>query len=313
MSLNPALAHLIATKLEHTRAPQWQLPIAEVREAFRKLWTPAIAGTPVPLHRISDMTIPGANADVPARLYAPDNAQPCSTLLYFHGGGYVKGGIEESDTFCRNLARVTRHGVLSIGYRLAPEHPFPAALDDAVAATLWAGTHAHELGGIPGSVAVCGESAGGNLAAVTCLRLRSHADVAIRHQVLLQPVLDFTLSFPSIAMSPTECLVPREDLAWYYRTYRDDRCDARDPSVSPLHAADLSGLPPTLIIAAEYDTLRDEAEAYAQRLMRAGVATRYICAPGMVHGFLQMRGIVSEADNAVMAIAEALAGSRPGV
>ncbi len=199
-------------------------------------------------------------------------------MLYFHGGGYVKGGIEESDAFCRNLAKVTRHLVLSIDYRLAPEHPFPAALDDAVAATLWAGTHAHDLGGASGPVVVCGESAGGNLAAVACLRLRANPGVAIRHQVLLQPVIDFTLSFPSIAMPATECLVPREDLAWYYRTYSGDRCDPRDPRVSPIFAESHAGLPPALIIAAEYDTLRDEAEAYAQRLKAGGVATRYICA-----------------------------------
>ena len=196
--------------------------------------------------------------------------------------------------------------MLSIDYRLAPEHRFPAALDDAVAATIWAGTHAVDLGGAPGPIVVCGESAGGNLAAVTCLRLRSDPRVAIRYQVLLQPVVDFTLSFPSIAMPSDECLVPREDLAWYYRTYCSDQCDPSDPRVSPIYAEDLSGLPPALIIAAEYDTLRDEAEAYAERLKSAGVATRYICADGMVHGFLQMRGIVPDAQMATEEIARAL-------
>ena len=128
---------------------------------------------------------------------------------------------------------------------------------------------------------------------------------SIRYQVLLQPVVDFTLSFPSIAMPSTECLVPREDLAWYYRTYRSDQCDPRDPRVSPIYAQDLSGLPPALIIAAEYDTLRDEAEAYAERLKAAGVVTHYICADGMVHGFLQMRGIVPDAELATGQIARA--------
>ena len=189
----------------------------------------------------------------------------------------MKGGIEESDAFCRNLAHVTRHMVVSIDYRLAPEHCFPAALDDAVASTIWAGTHAADLGGAPAPIVVCGESAGGNLAAVTCLRSRSNPHVTIRYQVLLQPVVDFTLSFPSIAMPSTECLVPREDLAWYYRTYSNDQCDPRDPRVSPIYAEDLSGLPPALIIAAQFDTLRDEAQAYAERLRSAGVATRYIC------------------------------------
>jgi acetyl esterase len=306
MALNAALKQLIETKLAHTQKPQWELPIADVRQAFRNLWTPAMTGQPVSLRRIEDVTIPGADSPIPARVYAPDGSGPCPIMLYFHGGGYVKGGIEESDAFCRNLAYVTRHIVLSIDYRLAPEHPFPAALDDAVAATIWAGTHAVGVGGAPGPVVVCGESAGGNLAAVTCLCLRSNPHVAIRYQVLLQPVIDFTLSFPSMAMLPTECLVPRADLAWYYKTYRSDRCDAKDSRVSPIYAEDLSGLPPALIITAEYDTLRDEAEAYAQRLKTAGVATRYICTEGMVHGFLQMRGLVPDAQIATEEIARAL-------
>ncbi len=145
---------------------------------------------------------------------------------------------------------------------------------------MWAGAHAVELGSAPGPVVVCGESAGGNLAAVTCLRLKSDRRVAIRYQVLLQPVVDFTLSFPSIAMSPTECLVPRDDLAWYYRTYCGNRCDPKDPSVSPIFAADLSDLPPALIITAEFDTLRDEGEAYAKRLQTAGVRDALHVLPG---------------------------------
>ncbi len=306
MALNGALKQLIETKLAHTHEPQWALPITEVRQAFRNLWTPAITGEPVSIRRIEDVTIPGVDAPIPTRVYTPDSPDSCPVILYFHGGGYVKGGIEESDAFCRNLARVTRHMVLSIDYRLAPEHRCPAALDDAIAAATWARTHAVDVGGAPGPIVVCGESAGGNLAAVTCLHLRSNPQAMIRYQVLLQPVVDFTLSFPSIAMPFTECLVPREDLAWYYRTYCGDQCDPSDPRVSPIYAQDLSGLPPALIIAAEYDTLRDEAEAYAERLEAAGVATRYICAEGMVHGFLQMRGIVPDAQIATEEIARAL-------
>jgi len=306
MALNSALKQLIDTKLAHARAPQWELPIAEVRAAFRNLWTPAITGETVSLPRIEDVSIPSADARIPARLYAAEGPKRAPVILYLHGGGYVKGGIEESDAFCRNLARVTGHGVLSIDYRLAPEHPFPAALDDALTAVVWAGGHAGELGGLASSLIVCGESAGGNLATVACLLLRSDPRVAICHQVLLQPVVDFTLSFPSIAMPPTECLVPRDDLAWYYRTYCGNQCAPKDPRVSPLYAPDLSGLPPALIVAAEYDTLRDEAAAYAERLSAAGVATRYLCVNGMVHGFLQMRGLVTEAQTATEEIARAL-------
>lgn len=306
MALNAALKQLIETKLAHTHKPQWELPIADVRGAFRNLWTPAMTGERISLPRIQDLTIPGADAAMPARVYAPGVAQAYPLIVYLHGGGYVKGGIEESDAFCRNLAHVTRHIVLSLDYRLAPEHPFPAALDDAMTATTWAATHVAELGGTPGPVVVCGESAGGNLAAVSCLQLRGKPQVKIRYQVLLQPVLDFTLSFPSIAMPETECLVPRADLAWYYRTYRNDRCDPKDPRVSPIYAQDLAGLPPALIIAAEYDTLRDEAKAYAERLESAGVSTRYICAAGMIHGFLQMRGLVPDAQSTIEEIARVL-------
>jgi acetyl esterase len=306
MALNPALKQLIESKLAHTHAPQSALPIAEVRRAFRSLWTPAITGEPASIGRIEDVTIATVDTPIPARVYAPDGPDRPPIMLYFHGGGYVKGGIEESDAFCRSLARVTRHLVLSIDYRLAPEHRFPAALDDAVAATVWAGAHAQELGGASGAVVVCGESAGGNLAAVTCLRLRSDPRVVIRYQVLLQPVVDCTLSFPSIALPPTECLVPRDDLAWYYETYCADRCEPTDSRVSPLYAADLSGLPAALIIAAEYDTLRDESKAYAERLETAGVAVRYTCYAGMVHGFLQMRGLVPDAQRAIEEIARAL-------
>lgn len=306
MALNPALRRLIETKLAHSHAPQWALPIAEVRQAFRNLWTPALIGEPVSIRRVDDLMISSAAARIPARAYTPDGQDRIPIMVYFHGGGYVKGGIEESDAFCRNLAQTARHLVLSIDYRLAPEHPFPAALDDAIAATAWAATHAAELGAEAGPVVVCGESAGGNLAAVTCLHLRSDPRVWIRYQVLLQPVVDFTLSFPSIAMPPSECLVPCEDLAWYYRTYCANRCEPKDPRVSPIFAEDLSGLPPALMIAAEYDTLRDEAQAYAKRLETAGVATRYTCYPGMVHGFLQMRGLVPDAQTAIDEIARAV-------
>jgi acetyl esterase len=306
MAMHPALQHLIETKLAHTRAPQWMLPIAEVRQSFRALWTPAMTGTPLPVDRIDDVSIPAGDATIPARVYAPERGQAYPILMYLHGGGYVKGGLDESDTFCRNLSRLARHMVVSVDYRLAPEHPFPAALDDAIAATAWACTHSADLGAAPGPVVICGESAGGNLAAVTCLHARSDSRIAVRYQVLLQPVVDFALTFPSIAMKPTECLVPREDLAWYYQTYAGDSHDMKDPRVSPLYATDLSGLPPALVIAAEYDTLRDEAEAYAERLKAANVPTLYSCYPGMIHGFLQMGGLVADARAALTEIARAV-------
>jgi acetyl esterase len=306
MPLDPALGELISAKLAHGSAPQWALPIAEVRRAFNALWTPAMTGNPPAVTRVDDIAIPGGAASIRLRVYAPATA-PRRVMLYFHGGGYVKGGIDDSDSFCRSLAVATDHLVLSVDYRLAPERPFPAALEDAYAATSWACAHAIEVGGAAGPVVVCGESAGGNLAAVTCLLARGDASVAIRFQVLLQPVVDFTLSFPSMALPAAECLVPRDDLAWYYRTYYGEELDRRSACVSPLFADDLSGLPSALIIAAEFDTLRDEAAAYAERLKASRVPVRYHCYPAMVHGFVQMGGLVSQAGEALHEIAQAVA------
>ncbi len=306
MALHPALQHLIETKLALARPPQWELPIAEVRRGFRALWTPEMTGSPLSVDRVERVSIPSGNATIPARLYVPDRRSASPILIYLHGGGYVKGGLDECDVFCRNLSSLARHTVVSVDYRLAPEHPFPAALDDAIAATAWVCAHAADFGAAPGPVVICGESAGGNLAAVTCLHARSDPRLAIRQQVLLQPVVDFAQSFPSMAMKPTECLVPRDDLAWYYRTYAGANHDMQDPRLSPLYATELSGLPSALVIAAEYDTLRDEAKAYAKRLQAASVPAVYSCYRGMIHGFMQMGGLVADARAALAEIARAV-------
>ena len=252
-----------------------------------------MTGAPVEVASIEDRTLDTGTV----RVYTPEDDGPVPVMMYFHGGGYVKGGLDETDAFCRRLARTTGNVVVSVDYRLAPEHPYPAALDDAYQCSLWAYENAEALGGTKDSFSVCGESAGGNLAAVVCLLARSDEKFEISRQVLLQPVVDFTLSFPSIDMPASECLVPREDLAWYYEEYYEG--DTRDFRVSPVFADDLSGLPPTLIITAEHDTLRDEGKAYADRLQSSGVPTKYSCYSGMIHGFLQMAGLVDEAQAAI--------------
>ncbi len=311
MTAHPALKELIDEKIANARAPQWELPIEEVRASFRTLWaSPAITGDAVEVASVQDKIIDTGLGPLKARVYVPENDGPSPLMVYFHGGGYVKGGIRETDPFCRRLARTTGNVVVSVAYRLAPEHPYPAALDDAYSATLWAYQHAEELGGTREAFNVCGESAGGNLAAVVCLLLRQSGEARVDHQVLLQPVVDFTLSFPSIGMPASECLVPREDLAWYYEQYYGSGRDKKDFRVSPIFAEDLSGLPPALIIAAEYDTLRDEARAYADRLKSSGVETRYACYDGMIHGFLQMAGLVDEAQAAVDEISRTLGDGR---
>jgi acetyl esterase len=310
--LDPRLAQLIAGKLAHATAPQWELPIAEVRAGFAKLWTPAMTGEPVGLAGVESRALPARAGNVPVRLYRPLGVTAPSLLMYCHGGGWVKGGLDEADAFCRRLAHGTGRLVVAVGYRLAPEQPFPAALDDAWDATVWAYGHAAELGGTARAFAVSGESAGGNLAAVLSRLARTRTEVSISRQVLLQPVTDLTLSFPSIAMPDSECLVPRADLDWYYRQYLGPGGDRRDPCVSPLWADDPGGSPPALIIAAEYDSLRDEAAAYADKLRAAGTEVRYSCYPGMIHGFLQMAGLVAQAQQAIEEIARFLRQDAPG-
>lgn len=297
MTLHPALRELIDDKLANTTAPQWRLPIEEVRASFRALWSPSMTGAPVEVASVEDRTLDTHAGAVPVRVFTPEADGPVPIMMYFHGGGYVKGGLDETDAFCRRLARTTGNVILSVDYRLTPEHPYPAALDDAYACSLWAYQNAGTLGGTQDSFSVCGESAGGNLAAVICLLARSDEEIEISRQILLQPVVDFTLSFPSIGMPASECLVPREDLAWYYEEYYSG--DTRDFRVSPIFADDLSGLPPALIITAEHDTLRDEGKAYADRLRASGVPAQYSCYSGMIHGFLQMAGLVDEAQQAI--------------
>jgi acetyl esterase len=301
MTLHPALRELIDEKLANTTAPQWRLPIEEVRDSFRDLWSPPLTGAPVEVASVENRALETEAGAVPVRVFTPEADGPVPIMMYFHGGGYVKGGLDETDVFCRRLARTTGYVVVSVAYRLTPEHPFPAALDDAYACSLWAYENAEALGGTNDSFSVCGESAGGNLAAVTCLLARSSGEIEIRRQVLLQPVVDFTLSFPSIGMPATECLVPRDDLAWYYEEYYSG--DTMDFRVSPIFADDLSGLPPALVITAEHDTLRDEGKAYAERLQAVSVPTQYSCYSGMIHGFLLLTGLVDEAQQAIDEIA----------
>ena len=301
MTLHPALRELVDEKLANTTAPQWRLPIEQVRSSFRAFWSPAVTGAPVEVASVENRTVDTESGPVRVRVFTPEADGRVPIMMYFHGGGYVKGGLDETDVFCRRLARTTGYIVVSVEYRLSPEHPYPAALDDAYASCLWAYENAEELGGTSDSFSVSGESAGGNLAAVTGMLARSEEKIEIRSQILLQPVVDFTLSFPSIGMPATECLVPRGDLAWYYEEYFSG--DTRDFRVSPIFAGDLSGLPPALIITAEHDTLRDEGKAYADRLQAAGVPAQYSCYDGMIHGFLLLTGLVDEAQQAIDEIA----------
>lgn len=248
--------------------------------------------------QVEDRRIPGPGGDLPVRLYRPDGPEPLPVLVYFHGGGWVVCDLETHDPTCRALANGAGSLVVSVDYRLAPEQRYPAAAEDAHAATAWTAEHAHELGADPARLAVAGDSAGGNLAAVTCLMARDRGGPPVCFQLLVYPVTDCAFGTASYRDNATDYFLTRSEMEWYWRQYLGADGDAASPYASPLRAESLADLPPALVITAEHDPLRDEGEAYARRLEDAGVdaiATRY---DGVFHGFFSLKGALPAADAA---------------
>ena len=268
----------------------------------------SMAATKADLASVEDRVAPGPAGDIPVRVYVPVGAEagPRPVLVYFHGGGWVIGSIETHDAAVRSLAARSGVTVVSVDYRLAPEHPFPAPLDDCVAAVEWVVASASELSIDPGRLAVGGDSAGGNLAAVVATRLRDTA-AAPRFQLLVYPVTDGTLSHESIEDNADGYFLTKDMMAWFWQHYVGSG-SRTDPACSPLHAptSSLEGVCPALVITAEFDPLRDEGEAYAAHLSAAGVpvtTTRY---DGVIHGFFQMGDMIPEGVQALDQAAEAL-------
>ena len=260
-----------------------------------------------PVARVEDRTLPGPAGGIPVRVYRPEAAGTPPALVYFHGGGWVMCNLDTHDGSVRKLANASGCLVVSVDYRLAPEHPFPAALEDCYAATRWVAAHARSLGARPGPLAVAGDSAGGNLAAAVALLARERGGPELALQLLVYPITDCDLDRPSYRENGEGFLLTRDATAWFWEQYVPDAAARRNPLAAPMAAEDLSGLPPACVITAEYDPLRDEAEAYAARLREAGVpvtCTRY---PGMIHGFLAYADFV---DGGRRAVAEAGAALR---
>ena len=255
----------------------------------------ATSGEAASVGKVIDRKIPGPGGEIPLRVYVPEGQGPFPMLVYFHGGGWVIGSIETHDPICRTLTNAAGCITVSVDYRLAPEHTFPAAIDDAYAATEWAAANAAELGGTGSAIAVGGDSAGGNLAAVVAQMARDRDGPALAYQVLVYPITDCAFDTPSYVADPTGYLLSKEVMAWFWDHYVPDEADRTNPLVSPLRAKDLSGLPPALLITAEFDPLRDEGEAYASRMRDAGVAVDTIRYDNMTHGFIQMGGMLEEA------------------
>jgi acetyl esterase len=235
------------------------------------------------LAAVEDRVVPG---DIPMRLYRP-TLDPQPLVVFFHGGMWTIGDLESHDRACRRLAAGAGVAVLAVDYRRAPEHPWPAAVDDATEVVRWAADHRAELAGAHEPVVVAGDSAGGNLAALACLRMRDEGGPLPDAQLLLYPNTDLTLSQPSIAEKGDGWGLPADDVAWGAEFWVPDPGQRADPRISPLYAS-LAGLPPALIVTAEHDPLRDEGDLFATRLAAAGVRVEHRCEPRMIHGFLTL-------------------------
>jgi acetyl esterase len=250
-----------------------------------------------------DRTLPGPAGTVPVRVYVAAD-EPAPVLVYFHGGGWVLGSLNTHHGVCATLAELSGCVVCSIDYRMAPEHRFPAAVEDAWAATRWLAEHPDEVGGRPGALAVGGDSAGGNLAAVCALKARDEG-LPLGLQLLVYPVLDADLDTPSYREFADGYYLTAHSMRWFWGHYMPDG-DRFQPDASPLRADDVSGVAPGLVITAGFDPLLDEGEAYAQRLERAGVPVTLSRYDGMIHGFFRMPAVIEKANDALAEASGAL-------
>ena len=252
----------------------------------------------LPLAEIVNATIPGPAGPLAVRIYRASTEPNQPVIVYFHGGGFVIGNLESHDGTCRRLCHAIGCTVVSVDYRLAPEHVFPAAVVDSYAATDWVADNAKALKIDPARIAIAGDSAGGNLAAVVALIARDRGGPAICHQLLTYPVTDMGFKSESYTTNGTGYFLTKDMMVWFGVQYVPSGHPIEDPLLSPLYAADLSKLPPATVITAEYDPLRDEGEAYAKRLEDAGVPTKLIRYDGVFHGFFSMNGAIDQADEA---------------
>ncbi|MEU1589797.1 alpha/beta hydrolase [Micromonospora sp. NPDC005710] len=289
MAVHPEVAAYRAARATAGTPPLYAQTLAEARAADLAAIR-AGAGAVEPVTEVRDELIPGPAGELPVRVYRPAGSGPLPTLLYFFGGGWTLGSIDTADGICRRLANTVPCQVITVGYRLAPEHPFPAAVHDCHAATSWIARNADEWGVDPTRLAVGGDSAGGNLAAAVTLLSRTDGP-ALAGQLLVYPNTDSS-GEPTGDDDPA--LFNSRSVAWYRTHYFADPAHATDPLASPLLADDLSGLPPALVITAELDPLCAEGQRYAERLRDAGVSTRLEHYPGMIHGFFAMPGTFTD-------------------
>lgn len=280
------------------------VPPTEARKMYQAMQTAALVE---PVHSIEDKMA----GKVPIRIFrASGERTPC--VVYYHGGGWVIGDLDTHASFCTQLANATGYTIISVDYRLAPEFPFPAPLDDCYNALCWVKENAGSVNIDAARIAVAGDSAGANLAAAVCLKAKQEGNTAIAFQLLIYPVTDFSFDTPSYTENAEGYMLTREGMHWFWNHYiGHDKALASDPLASPLKASDFSDLPPACVLTAEFDPLRDEGMAYAAALEQAGVDVTSRCFDGMIHGFFDMKDKIQGArdamDFATRALKKALA------
>ena len=306
MPLDPLVKGFLDKAAALARPKAWDMPLPMMRQSFAGMMQ-IIGPKDVPAGRVDNFTIPGLGGDIRARAYAPVAASgPLPALIYFHGGGFISGSLESHDGLCRLFAAEGGFKVIAVDYRLAPEHIYPAAVEDAWAAVHWIETNAPSLGVDAGRIAVGGDSAGGTLAAVIAQMAKEKGGVKIAFQLLMFPNTQIGGETASMHEFAVGYFLERRAIEYFYNLYAPPGVDRNAPGVSPLKAKDLSGLPPAYVMLGGYDPLHDEGLAYAEKLRAAGVKVTIADYAGLVHCFIYLQTILPQAHDAVAKAAKAV-------
>jgi acetyl esterase len=304
MPLDPQAKALLDQMAASGAPPLNALPVPEARKAMAALF--AAPGTPEPVKQVEDRVVRAPGVSLPVRMYTPEGSSPFPVLVYFHGGGWVLGDRDTHDATCRSLANGAGCMVISVDYRLAPEHKFPTAAEDCYAATQWAALNVAAFGGDPQRLAVGGDSAGGNLAAAVAQMASDRGAPTLTFQLLIYPVTNYAFDTQSYRDNADGYLLTKDSMAWFWNLYLSNDTDGQNAYASPLRGRHLQNLPPALVITAEYDPLRDEGAAYAARLREVGVAATHSDYKGMIHGFFSMPNVLDQGKKAVAEACQAL-------